>query len=358
MRAGFIAFRASNLPAAISDFQRAAGKRPASGVPWVWIGKSYLQTGQTQGFSQAWDKALKLGETLLISSCYIHGFHSCDRGDLSLRPKSVTFRDIQKRTLFDTTPSQVETTGVHKGNAFTGNTSFRLRVKGKNYNFNFLPLGVKCFVKFVVQCPSQGLSQQLVVANYVEERIPKLASGTFAVSPPQPPSQSSAAAPTTSGAGMTSSGQIPPPIRAILDREYPGWKPVATSAEYLKACKPPNPGFKYWFVYGDFNGDSQRDYAAEVVQGTTGYLIAFLAGDGGFLPVVAQTFPGARLTWPVLGVAPKGASLPDLKSASNGGFVINHRIIPTDALLGFACGKSGEAYLYSNSRFESFFTSD
>gem|GEM_PF-6568567 len=161
-----------------------------------------------------------------------------------------------------------------------------------------------------------------------------------------------------SGAGMASSGQIPAAIQAILDRQYPGWKPVATSAEYLKTCKPSNPGFKYWLVYGDFNGDSKRDYAADVVQGTTGYLIAFLAGDGGFQPVVAQTFAGARLMWPVLGVAPKGANLPDLKSAPNGGFITQHRIIPADALLGFACGKSGEAYLYSKSGFGHFFISD
>jgi len=58
--------------------------------------------------------------------------------------------------------------------------SFGLRVDGRNYNFDFLPFGVACQTQLFVQCPQQGIAQQLAVANYFSTTIPKLATGVFA----------------------------------------------------------------------------------------------------------------------------------------------------------------------------------
>ncbi len=155
-------------------------------------------------------------------------------------------------------------------------------------------------------------------------------------------------------------GNIPDAIKTLLAHTYPGWAPVHTSQENITICKQPNPAFQYWFVWGDFNGDGQRDYAAEITQGSTTYVVAFMANGNGFKPIVVDTFAGGDGAhgWSVLGVAGRGQNLPDLHEGVNGQLVARQRTLQVDALLGIGCETSAVAYIYSGSGFERIFISD
>ncbi|GEM_PF-960412 len=155
-----------------------------------------------------------------------------------------------------------------------------------------------------------------------------------------------------------SSSQMPDAIKAILDRSYRGWTPPQSSNYDIATCKQPNPGFKYWFVWGDFNGDGKLDYAAEIANGTATYVIVFMASGYSFQPAVVERFANSTRGWAVLGVAPKGAKLPDLQPTADGGFVARERMIQADALLGIGCETSAVAYIYSNSGFKRMFIKD
>jgi hypothetical protein len=185
LRAGINAFRYSNLPAAVSDFQAASNLNATTGDPWLWLGRTYLRTGENQNFTLAWDKALSLGGTVIIGACHERAFRPCQRGGLSLSAKAVSFLANGSQAVFAVPPAEVAGKGVFN-NPDTAHVSFGLRAENRNFNFDFLPLGVACGVQLFVQCPAEGVSQQLAVANYVEQTIPKLASGAFAPAPKAP----------------------------------------------------------------------------------------------------------------------------------------------------------------------------
>lgn len=163
----------------------------------------------------------------------------------------------------------------------------------------------------------------------------------------------------TNGTGAKNA-ELPSSIQTILDRDYPGWVPVQTRADDIATCKQPNPGFQYWFVWGDFNGDGKRDYAAEITQQSTTYLLAFLATADGFKSIMVDKFPvtGSARGWSVLGVAPKGSTVPDLHEGPNGQLVARKRTLYSDALLGIGCESSSMAYIFVGSSFQRVFTSD
>jgi IPT/TIG domain len=159
-------------------------------------------------------------------------------------------------------------------------------------------------------------------------------------------------------ASAQSPSQMPDAIRAILDRGYPGWRPAQSSNYDITTCKQPNPDFRYWFVWGDFNDNGELDYAAETAQGTATYVIEFIASSCGFRPAVVDKFANSAGAWAVLDVVPKRAKLRDLQPTPAGGFVAHERIIQADALLGIGCEKSAVAYIYSGSGFERIFIQD
>lgn len=162
----------------------------------MWLGRTYLRNGQTAEASSAWDKALGLGANLLIGACHERTLQPCERGDLSLSAKSVSFLANGSQTVFTATPSDIVPKGVFN-NYQMGHVSFGMQVGGKKYNFDFFPLGVTCQVQLFVNCPQQGVAQQLAVANYVIQTLAKLGSG--ALGPPP------TAAKPSSGGGNSSS---------------------------------------------------------------------------------------------------------------------------------------------------------
>jgi hypothetical protein len=242
LRAGMSAFRYANWPAAISNFQAAAGLRPTSAVPWAGLSGGYLRTGQMQNLIQAWEKTLSLGGKILIPVCHELAFRPCDRGILWVSANSVAFRDIENRTIFSVPPSQVIAKGV-SNNSTMAYASFGLRVGGRNYDFDFVPFRAGCRTQLFVQCPPQGVAQQLAVANYVEQTIPKLASGAFAQSRSSEEPTSSAPGP----GGTSPNGALTPlgyfgTWKKVNPGGYPtliiSGTPANTKVHAWGACRP------------------------------------------------------------------------------------------------------------------------
>ena len=175
MRAGKSAFRPSSWSEAIADFQTAANQRPASGEPWIWLGRAHIAAGREPDALQAWDKAIALGSTIEIGVCHTRTLLPCERGDLNISPSTISF-NAMGRDVFTVPPSEVMAKGMMNLSQM-GHVSFALEAQRKRYLFDFIPFGVNCQIQLVAQCPQQGMAQQMVVANYVSRSLPKLSSG-------------------------------------------------------------------------------------------------------------------------------------------------------------------------------------
>jgi hypothetical protein len=201
MQAGVSAFNHSDLSAAVHDFQGAANQQPRSANPWVWLGRTYMRSKETDNSVQAWDKALNLGGSIGFRVWHDLSF-GVEVGIFSLSSSRISFVNRKGKTAFAVLPAQVKVVGAY---TIQNQSYFRLRVAGRNYNFDFVPFGEACQVSIVVECPPQGLGQEQSVANYVTQTIPKLASGALAPTPP-PAQPKSAPAPNPPAPPAASTG--------------------------------------------------------------------------------------------------------------------------------------------------------
>lgn len=179
LKGGNDAFQGSQWDQALAYFQKASSLRPTEPDVRVRIGRTYLALGQYSEVPAAWDKALSLRGQVTFSVCHEHGFALCKVGDFSLGAEQVSFATGGGQKLFSVAASEIGLGGTFDRTG-SGNAYFRLSVKGKNYNFDFLPFGVTCKSSTLVTCPQQGFEQQSAVVSYVSQTIPKLASGQFA----------------------------------------------------------------------------------------------------------------------------------------------------------------------------------
>jgi len=169
--AGRNAMAARDWQSAISDFQAAANLNQASSEPWLALGRIYERTGQKEELSKAWDKAIALGATVTITACLGRAPKSCERGVLSLSESSVGFA-VNGKPVFSAAPGE-----INPGPA-PNDHEYDFQASGTRYIFDFFPAGVNCaYNKVMVQCPPEGLSQQLMLAQYVAQALPKLAHG-------------------------------------------------------------------------------------------------------------------------------------------------------------------------------------
>jgi hypothetical protein len=183
LKSGGAAFQSAQWDQALAFFQRAASLEPTKPAPWGFMGAVYLATGQYQEVPAAGDKSLSLGGPLGIMVCHERTLQPCEQGTFSLGPKEISFTGPTGQKLFAAAPSQVAAKGSYNFSN-SGRTYFRIQVAGKNYNFDPIVFGVTCTMELYVQCPPQGIDQQAVVANYVSQTIPRLASGSLGSSPP------------------------------------------------------------------------------------------------------------------------------------------------------------------------------
>jgi len=199
------AIRSSDWQRAIANFEAAANQRPNSPDPWNALGLVYLGMGRHEEAPAMLDKGLSLGRVSL-NVCHELTFR-CQEGTFSLGSDEISFTRNSRKE-FAVPPSKVTPVRVVE---FRKAVGFRLSVEGKNYNFDFLPLGVTCDNSGIrPQCPEQGGAQQLAVANYVLATLPKLASGALGRSPAPPaPSTSPSNSPGSPGnSGSPTIGEI------------------------------------------------------------------------------------------------------------------------------------------------------
>lgn len=188
MRAAMTAYHAKDWSTANAAFESAAMQRPTSGEPWVWIGRILLRDGQAhriQDLSRVWDKSLSLGATILIGACHERTLQPCERGDLALSVKSISFLASGTRMVFSAPPSAIDP-GRLFNNSAAAHITYTLKADGKNYTFDFFPLDVVCTVNLLVQCPRLGIEEQLMLSQYVAQTIPQLVRGTLSTATNSP----------------------------------------------------------------------------------------------------------------------------------------------------------------------------
>jgi hypothetical protein len=178
-KGGLNAWQASNWEEAIGDFRAAVAKDPTKGDGWTWLGRAYLAAGRTNDFAAAWDKAVSLGFPLILGVCHEMGFMrgNCERDNLVISVKQISLGQERQPPLFSVSPELVAPKGVMN---MPGQPAsyFRIGIDKKNYNLDFVPFGITCQTNLVqVQCPQDGVAQQIAVGNYVIQVIPKIASG-------------------------------------------------------------------------------------------------------------------------------------------------------------------------------------
>lgn len=185
IKQGSDALRSGNIDAAYAALQTAANAVPARPEAWALLGDANLPYGKFSDAVAAWDKALTAGGTITLAVVHEKNFDS-ESGIFTLSNQAVSFL-IAGKKVFGVPPTQVSEmdAGDGKGRTFmTGEASrrlgtwayFRLKAAGKNYNFDFLPLGIQCQPRdWYIHCPPEGVEQQRVVAKYVIETIARLA---------------------------------------------------------------------------------------------------------------------------------------------------------------------------------------
>jgi len=184
--AGKTALSSSQWDDAIATFQKASTLDASRPDAWMGMGNAYLGASRNEEASAMWDKVLGLGGLVIFNGCHERGLSGCEEGDVVLGPKEVSLTIANGQRLFSVAPSEVQIERTFNRSKL-GNAYFRLKVAGKNYNFDFWPLGVTCETKLLVKCPPEGFAQQSAVVNYVSQTIAKLASGTLGkLSPPAP----------------------------------------------------------------------------------------------------------------------------------------------------------------------------
>jgi hypothetical protein len=167
---------------ALARFQDASQLDESKGDAWGGMGRAYFQMGQYDDAIGMFDKALQLGSTLTVGVCHAKALCG-DTGNFLLSTKEVSFVNKKGEKEFAAAPSSVTSEGAgifNNGQAYY----LQLRFAGKNYRFYYLPRGVQCNLGFVCQEP--GPSQQQLFANYVHERLVRIAAGDFGSQPNKP----------------------------------------------------------------------------------------------------------------------------------------------------------------------------
>jgi hypothetical protein len=210
---GMAAYRAKDWSTANADFKAAANQRPTSGEPYIWLGRILFmdnQPHQQSDLTNVWDKALSLGAQIMIGACHELTLRPCERGDLALSTKSVAFLANGSQEVFSAAPADI-TPGRILNNSAAMHISYSMKVANKNYAIDFIPLGTQgCQFNLMVQCPQEGITKQVVMAQYVSQVLPKLASGALAVkvapvaSPATPPPPAPIVAPVKSVCDLAS----------------------------------------------------------------------------------------------------------------------------------------------------------
>lgn len=199
---GLSAYQLKDLNTAEADFRAATQFSPGDAEAWRWVGTVMLgdnEIHQVGDLAATWDKALSLGGPLVVSACHERTMQPCERGDLLLSPKMITFQRRGMQHVFSAAPSEIEP-GKVLNNPGALHVAYNLKAGGKNYVLDFIPSSWQtCNFNQMVQCQPEGFAEQLILATYVSQTLSKLASGQIV-----------ARAASTSAIGATSAANKPP----------------------------------------------------------------------------------------------------------------------------------------------------
>lgn len=260
-KAGIKSYEAANPAEAMADFHAASQADPTQGQAWYWQGVVMLkghQINQVEQLARVWDKALSLGSTVAISACHERGIQACERGDLMLSPKFVSFSRGSAQ-IFNVPPQQIEP-GKIQNNAAFAHAWYSFKIAGKNNAFDFIPSTWQtCRFDLMVQCPQSGYAEQLILTQYVAQTLPKLASGAFTIitsggSAQRGPTGTDQTAPTTPTV-VTTPSQTNSSVPKISANSS-GVKPTITEFDLPTSLFPPSaittgPDGSLWFTAGN-----------------------------------------------------------------------------------------------------------
>ncbi len=185
IKLGVDALRTGEFDKAYIALQTATNANPARPEAWALLGNACIGVQKFSDTIAAWDKSIAADGTLNLEVVHEKNFDS-EMGTFSMNGKEVSF-SVAGKKVFAVPPAGVLNmeTGNGKGRLMMTNEEerrlgtwiyFRLKAAGKNYNFDFIPLGVQCEPRdWYLNCPSEGIAQQRIVAQYVVETITRLA---------------------------------------------------------------------------------------------------------------------------------------------------------------------------------------
>jgi hypothetical protein len=149
-----------------------SSEQPTTAGNYATVGNNSLTAGNVDQAYQMWDKALELGGTLQWRTCHERSM-DCEDGMFLLSSREISFSSARGKTAFTVplTDAQPSSPNVLR-NPMYASAYFRLKISGKNYNFDFWPDDSECGVRtFFVICPDTGFRQQVVVGNYILRKI-------------------------------------------------------------------------------------------------------------------------------------------------------------------------------------------
>ena len=143
---------------------------------------------------------------------------------------------------------------------------------------------------------------------------------------------------------------LPPEVRRVLDRHYPGWR-FATVVASLTAQLPGDASPEW--TAGDFDGDRQRDYAVQIVRAGAGdtpqIVLALLRRGARYEIHTLKSIPVQQNTY--LRTTPKGHMLTNIETGAK----LRAATDVIDVLYG---QEAGEAFIYDKGRFRGIVSGD
>jgi len=147
---------------------------------------------------------------------------------------------------------------------------------------------------------------------------------------------------------------LPPIIAGKLDRLYPGWKFQQIANDERQYCVAKDSPFlaQTSLVWGDFDGDGQKDYATLIRHGGKTIAIVFLKRGGDYQAFPIFTTDTTEERSPdILAVTHKGEKYLDHESGRAG-------VYSGDTVIVAYCESSAVAYIYSAGTFRRVVVSD
>jgi hypothetical protein len=101
---------------------------------------------------------------------------------------------------------------------------------------------------------------------------------------------------------------LPRPVRTALDEKFPGWRLSPVVSRATEVVRRRSPRAQPNLISGDFDGNGQTDYAALIEYAAprkgapeyvTGAVVAFLAEQGSYKPVIVREVHEGRFRYVV-----------------------------------------------------------